>query len=287
MTKVAEVKAQALDPDEHTAWFAGKVPRRLLAIPFGGPIPRPGAPRGVDYDNEFFSDRTDIYGGVRALKQTRERLTDFSHSYAAPDARYGDPTGMMTGHVIGKSILDPNPDEDGWWVDFWFNLGDKRVRMIEALAARGRQLFGSSQPVPGKAQRNPDGSGEITVWPFMLETLTPAPSNTHSAFLPAKSMLEEADLTGIAISAQMRSLLAGMRDLDADLRRSSLTGDDGAKAGRELSSANDQEIEAMQEEIATALAGIGSVNTQLANFLERTRARYRKEPGGVVNPPSC
>lgn len=265
------VKAQELDPDAQKAWFAGKVPRRLLAIPFGGPIPRPGAPRGVDYDNEFFSERTDIYGGIRALKQTRERLTDFSHAYMAPDSRYGDPTGLMTGHVIGKSILDPDPDEDGWWVDFWFKIGDKRVRMIEALAERGRQLFGSSQPVPGKAQRNPDGSGEITVWPFVLETLTPAPSNTHSAFLPAKSMLEGADLTGIAIDPLLRTLLAEMRDLDADLRRSSLAGDDGAKAGRVLSSATDAELESALEEIGTGYARLGS-------FLERIRALYRKEP---------
>lgn len=225
------MKAQTLDPDEEAAWFAGKLPKRLLAIPFGGPIPRPGAPKGVDYDGEFFSERTDIYGGIRALKQTRERLTDFSHSFMAPDHRYGDPTGLMTGHVIGKSILDPDPDEDGWWVDFWFKMGDKRVKMIEALAARGRQLFGSSQPVPGKSERNPDGSGEITVWPFALETITPAPSNTYSAFLPAKAILEEADLTGLSISNQMRLLIEDMRDLDSDLRQTSLAGDDVAKSG--------------------------------------------------------
>lgn len=265
----APVKAQVLDPDEDAAWFAGKVSRRLLAIPFGGPIPRTGAPRGVDYDNEFFSERTDIYGGVRALTQSRERLTDFSHAYMAPDKRYGDPTGMMTGHVIGKSILDPDPEEDGWWVDFWFKQGDKRVRMIEALARRGAQLFGSSQPVPGKAQR--DDNGEITVWPFVLETLSPAPSNTLSAFLPAKAILEEADLTGLAVSTQMRTLLADMRDLEADLHRSSLTGDDGAKAGRELSSANDAEIEAALTELDE---GYGKATVRLRSLIERVRARY-------------
>lgn len=265
------VKAQELDNDAEKAWFAGKVPRRLLAIPFGGPIPRPGAPRGVDYDNEFFSENTDIFGGIRALRQNRERLTDFSHAFAPPDSRYGDPGRIMSGHVIGKSILDPSPEEDGWWVDLWFNLGDKRVKMIEALAARGRQLFGSSQPVPGKAERNPDGSGEITVWPYALQTISPAPSNTLSAFLPAKSMLEEADLSGIAISSAMRGLLADMRDLDADLRRTSATGDDGAKSGRELSSANDEEIESV-------LADMRMANSRLANLLERIRGKYRKDP---------
>ena len=100
--------------------------------------PSPNSSRGVDYDGEWFSERTDIYGGVRALKENRERLVDFSHSYMAPDKRYGDPTGMMTGHLLGKSILDPDPEEDGWWVDLWLKAGDKRVRMIQALRrARG------------------------------------------------------------------------------------------------------------------------------------------------------
>lgn len=268
---LAPVKAQELDPDAEKAWFAGKVPRRLLAIPFGGPIMRPGAPRGVDYDNEFFSENTDIFGGIRALKDTRERLTDFSHAFAPPDSRYGDPGKIMNGHVIGKSILDPDPDEDGWWVDLWFNLGDKRVKMIEALAARGRQLFGSSQPIPGKARRNPDGSGEITVWPYALQTISPAPSNTLSAFLPAKAVLEEVDVSGLSISTAVRLLMENMRDLDADLRRSSAMGDDGAKAGRELSRANDDEVEA-------ALADLRMGNARLANLLERIRGKYRTQP---------
>lgn len=269
----APVKAQALDPDEDAAWFAGKVSRRLLAIPFGGPIPHPDYPGGLDYDGETFTERTDIFGGIRALKQTRERLTDFSHAYMAPDTRYGDPTGMMTGHIIGKSILDPSPEEDGWWVDFWFKQGDKRVKMIEALARRGAQLFGSSQPVAGKTAR--DGH-EITVWPFVFETLSPAPSNTHSAFLPAKAILEEADLTGLAVSTQMRTLLADMRDLEADLHRSSLTGDDGAKAGRELSSANDAEIEAALAELDE---GYGKATVRLRSLIERVRARYEPPSG--------
>lgn len=234
MKSLVPVKAQALDDDAQKAWFAGKIPRRLLAIPFSGPIPSAKAPRGADYDGEYFDEHTDIFGGVRALMQNRERLTDFSHAFAPPDHRYGDPGQIMAGHVIGKSILDPDPDEDGWWVDLWFNIGDKRVKMIEALAARGRQLFGSTQPVPGKSQRDPKNPAHITVWPYVLQTISPAPSNTHSAFLPAKSMLDEAERSGIAMSLAMAELLGEMRDLDADLRSTSLAGDDGAKTGREL-----------------------------------------------------
>jgi hypothetical protein len=232
MKSLVPVKAKALSPDEEKAWFAGSLPRRLLAIPFGGPIPSPKAPHGVDYDGEWFSERTDIYGGVKHLKDNRERLVDFSHSYLAPDKRYGDPTGMMTGHILGKSILDPDPEEDGWWVDIWLKAGDRRVRMIQALAERGAQLFGSSQPINGKGQRDPE-TGEITVWPFVLETLSPAPSNTYSVLRPAKAILEEADLAGISVSSQMRALIEQVRDLDSDLRRTSLAGDDEAKSGLE------------------------------------------------------
>lgn len=32
---VIPVKAQLMDADELEAWFAGRIPRRLLAIPFG------------------------------------------------------------------------------------------------------------------------------------------------------------------------------------------------------------------------------------------------------------
>ena len=266
------VKAKALD--DEAAWFAGKVPRRLLAIPFGGPIQAgPKAPLGVDYDGEWFSERTDIYGGIRHLKENRERLVDFSHAAFPPDHRYGDPTGMMTGHVLGKSILDPDPEEDGWWVDIWLKAGNKRVRMIQALAERGAQLFGSSQPIPGKGKRNPE-TGEITVWPFVLETLSPAPSNTYSVLRPAKAMLEEADLAGIAISDQMRTLLANVRDFDSDLRQTSLVGDDGAKSGRELSRINDQEIEAALSEFTD---GYGRGLTMLRAFLERVRSRYQQK----------
>jgi hypothetical protein len=222
------IKAKALD--DELAWFAGKIPRRLLAIPFGGPIPSAKAPRGVDYDGEWFSERTDIFGGIKALQDNRERLVDFSHAFNPPDPRYGDPTGMMSGHILGKSILDPDPEEDGWWVDLWLKAGDKRVRMIQALAQRGAQLFGSSQVIPGKARTDRE-TGEIMAWPWALVTLSPAPSNTYSVLRPAKAVLEEADLAGITVSDAYRTLIENFRDLDSDLRRTSLAGDDEAKGG--------------------------------------------------------
>src|SRR3972149_11136293 len=44
------LKATVLDDDSF----------RLLAIPFGGPIPSPLFPRGIEIDGETFTERTDI-----------------------------------------------------------------------------------------------------------------------------------------------------------------------------------------------------------------------------------
>ena len=268
MKALLPVKAKALEPDEQEAWFAGKVPRRILAIPFGGPIPSPksqarrGPRRGV------VQPPTDIYGDYAFLRANRERLVDFHHSAQPPGKGYGDPTGMMTGHVIGKSILDPDPDEDGWWSDFWFKAGEKRVALIKRLAERGAQLFGSSQPAKANVDKE---SGEILTWVHLFQTISPSPQNTLSVLRP-KAILEDADLAGIPVSAAMRDLIEKMRDLDADLRRTSLAGDDGAKAGRELSRANDREIEAALDELAD---GYDRAQARLRDLLQRVRDRYK------------
>lgn len=262
MTKaLMPLKAGPLDPDEEADWFAGKRPRRLLAIPFGGPIPSPKSSLGVDLDGEWFSPNTDIFGGYKVLRTNRERLVDWHHSAAPPGPNYGDPTGMMTGHIIGKSILDPDPDEDGWWVDLWLKAGDKRVKLVEALARRGAQLFGSSQPLKAQTDRE---TGEIKVWPFWLETLSTSPQNTYSVLRP-KAALDLAEPTGA-----LRELLSELADLDPTLDRS-LRGADAAKAGRELSGANLQAIDDALSELDTGM-------TRVRELVERVRSKYRKEP---------
>ena len=227
------IKAAPLDPDEESAFWAGKHPRRLLAIPFGGPIPSPKSKLGVDLDGEFFSERTDIYGTYPELRVNRERLVDWHHSYQPPGPGYGDPSGMMRGHLIGKSILDPDPDADGWWVDLWLREGDKRVRLVQRLAERGAQLYGSSQPAKG-AQVADDG--EITVWPFLFETLSTSPQNTLSV-MRAKALLDGATESEIAwsISDPIRDLMGIVGDFDAlsvDLSPTSVMREETAKAAR-------------------------------------------------------
>lgn len=252
------IKAKPIEDVE--AFFAGKVPWRLLAIPFGGPIPSPKSARGVDLDGEWFSEKTDIFGGRKALIESRERLVDWHHAK--------DPTGMMKSDYIGKSILDPNPDEDGWWVDFWFKAGEKRIALIKSLVERGSQLFGSSQA----ASKAVTPDGEITEWPYYLQTISTSPQNTLSVLRP-KAVLDEINQSGIAVSPAMRDLIAQSADLEADLRRVTVA----AKAGRELSGSNEAEIEAALEEFEVGQKQFAS---RLRAMVERNRAKYRKDSDG-------
>ena len=259
---VVPVKAQVMDGDELEAWFAGRIPRRILAIPFGGPIPSAKSALGVDLDGEWFSPRTDIYGPYPELRETRERLVDFHHSYAPPGAGYGDPTGVMRGVILGKSVLDPEPDEDGHWADVWLRYGEKRLSLIKALVKRGGQLFGSSQPVGG-VKKNPE-TGEILVWPHLFQTLSPSPQNTYSVLKP-KAVLDLIDSESLPVNDAIRAFLTDLDNLGADLPLTSYpdggAGDAAAKAGRVLSARNER---ALRE----ALAAIGGILDAMATHPE-------------------
>ena len=120
MTTMRALKATLLDDDAF----------RLCAIPFGGPIPQKGAPRGVDLDGEWFSPRTDIKPDWFPL-----RLVDWHHGHDATMGRA----------VLGKAVdLGPfggagsEPDEDGWWVTVWLAHGERRVDLVKQ-ARRARR----------------------------------------------------------------------------------------------------------------------------------------------------
>ncbi len=247
------VKAQLMDDAEERAWFEGRTPRRLLAIPFGGPIPSPKTKLGVDLDDQWFDETTDIYGPYFGLRKSRERLVDFMHSYQPPGPQYGDrmrnPTtgeaGLMMGHLLGKSILDPDPEEDGWWVDLWFEAGNRRVAMVDALAKRGARLFGSSQPL-GKAMIEP--SGHIGVWPYWLQTITTTPQNTYSVIRP-KALN---DFESVLRTDNWSAIEEALRSLAPSLKaphRAELE----AKAGRVLSAANWDDTQAALDALQAGL----------------------------------
>lgn len=241
-------KAARLDDDEMEAWYSGKIPRRLLAIPFSGPIPGP-AGKGLDLDGEFFDEKTDIKPGWFT-----ERPVDWHHSQ--------DPSGHMNGVLIAKAT-NLTQSAEGWWVDLWANVGEKRLSLVRKLEEKGAELFGSSYAYPNLVKRS---KGHIDVWPYMMQTLSTSPQNTHSIIRPAKAVLDAFDSADIAVEPVLRDVLTelgSLRDLDANL-----TGEAAAKAGKELSEA---------EEIEEWLKVLDSINKRSARLSTRIRTKYDKE----------
>ena len=232
---MAPMKATVIDDDAF----------RLCAIPFGGPIPSPWWPRGVDLDGETFTTRSDIKAGWFA-----ERVVDWHHGT--------DSTLRRT--ILGKAVdlgrFDgpaDEPDEDGWWVTVWLDHGNRRLNLIKKLAEQGAQIYGSSEALPSMVRKA--AHGEITVWPYLRQTLSTSPQNTHSVLRPLKAVLEGAVPTG----AFWSDIAAALTDLGSDLRLTSVMGDDVAKAGRMLSAANFADLQSTLDEVEAALERLRSV----------------------------
>ena len=246
-----ELKAEPLTKSQLDSWLAGERSRRILVMPFGGPIPRKGAPMGVDLDGEWFDDGTDRYGSYKALRQTRERMVDWHHNT--------DPTGLMKGAILGRVELDEDPEDDGLWGEYWANAGERRHKLIAELERRGFPLYGSSEAVPGAVRKT---DGHIDVWPIIRHTITTSPQNTW-AVVPSLKAVLTADLPLDEIGfVALKAAMLGLADTLTDLRPTfppeaaetflDAGGDDAAKAGRVLSSKNEAELAAAIE----ALMGI-------------------------------
>ncbi len=189
------MKAEALTTPQMDLWLQGRRARRVLVLPFTGPLP--GGKAGLDLDGEYFDDETDIHGGYAALRRTRERLVDWHHDR--------DPTGAMKGAILGRVVLDEDPEADGRWADFWANAGERRRTLLARLEESGVPLYGSSQAIPAGVRKASDG--HIEVWPLIRHTITTSPQNTHAVVPALKALLEIADtyeaLTVAALQAAM------------------------------------------------------------------------------------
>lgn len=194
-----EMKAEPMDGSRLDRWLSGRIPRRVLVLPFGGPIPAKGAPLGTDLDGEWFDRETDIFGEFPALRRTRERLVDWHHDQ--------DPTGRMKGAVLGRVELDAEPEDDGYWADFWANAGEQRRELVARLERGGVPLYGSSQAVYKKAR----GDGHIDVWPLYRHTITTSPQNTRAVVPPLKAVLDAEDVPLDAVTyAAVKAALVGV-----------------------------------------------------------------------------
>jgi hypothetical protein len=170
---------------------------RVLAIPFGGPF------KGKDLDGEFFSQRTDI----------------------KPD--WFDRRPLVWHHNLDKSVDEPvigtaddlEQKDDGWLVTAWLNRSHRYWAEVNKLLGAGK-VYGSSGSLGHNWVRTDRKTGEILVWPFIEETLTPTPSNIYSVAQPMKAVshFDEADI-GLhpAVRGLLSDLDSGGADLPADL----------------------------------------------------------------------
>ena len=178
---------------------------RVLAIPYGGPF------GGKDFDGEFFSPKTDI----------------------KPD--WFDRRPLVWHHNLDKTIPDPvlgtvddlEQEEDGWWVTAWLNRSHRYWSEVDKLLNRGK-VYGSSGSLGAHWVRTDPKTGEILLWPYIEQTLTPTPSNIYSVVTPAKAVkhFDEADI-GLhpAVRGIITDLDSPTADLPPDLRTS---GDEAA-----------------------------------------------------------
>lgn len=195
------MKAEPLDMPQMDLWLAGKRSRRVLVIPFTGPLP--GGKAGLDLDGEYFDDETDLYGQFPALRRTRERLVDWHHDQ--------DPTGVMKGAILGRVVLDADPEDEGLWADFWANAGERRRDLLGRLESQGVPLYGSSQSVPSAVRKADDG--HIEVWPLIRHTITTSPQNTHAVVPALKALLGTAsDYEALTVAALQAALVGAGTD---------------------------------------------------------------------------
>lgn len=273
MTKTWAAKSAPMTSSQLTRWIEGEIPRRHLALPFGGPIPTPHYAKGSDGEGEFFHEGTDFYGPFQTLRDSRDRLVDWHHVTFLPQ-KYEDPTGLSKGVILGHMVMDEEPSEEeaedeahfGVWADLWINAGRKQQAMLRSLVRRGASLYGSSVPVAKAVAINTE-TGSIDRWPVRYHTISTAPQNTYAGFAPAKaSLLVDPNLAELSVGA-LRAFLTGEDNPPLDPRSTPTQGEIEAKAGRVLSGINEKDL----DEAVTALE----------QALDRARvvlSRHRKEP---------
>lgn len=239
------VKATLLDDDAF----------RLLALPFGGPIPYPGAPRGADLDRQWFEETTDFGAKPRRVPVTWHHGQD---------------------DVMGKAQIgeagDLEFDDDGGWVTVWLKHGERRVDLVKRLAEKGAQIFGSSESVPGTGRLRAgkavlpwhrDIPGAITRWHYTGQTLSTSPQNTLSVLRPMKATLDDLASGALAPTDAFFSDLSRFLDDLQTGPAADPTGDAAAKAGRVLAARNEAKLR-------QALTELSAVLEELDRYVEAT-----------------
>jgi hypothetical protein len=173
---------------------------RVLSIPFGGPF------EGKDLDGEFFSARTDI----------KEAWFD-----RRPLVWHHNLDGTMKADPVVGTSDDTEKADEGWWSTIWLDRSHRYWAEIDSMLRAGK-IFGSSGSLPNFV-RTDAKTGEILVWPFIEQTLTPTPANPYSRVVAAKA-IDHFDEARIGLSPAVRDLLSDLDSHKADLPADLSTG---------------------------------------------------------------
>jgi hypothetical protein len=186
----------------------GKNKWRVLSIPFGGPF------EGKDLDGEYFSARTDI-----KPDWFDRRPLVWQHNLDAT---------MKADPVMGTAD-DTELEDDGWWSTLWLDRSHRYWAQVNALLEAGK-IFGSSGTLQTFAKTDRT-TGEILVWPFIEQTLTPTPANPYARVVAAKAV-SHFDEAGLALPAAVRGIFSDLDGPTADLRPDLATAVDAAMRER-------------------------------------------------------
>jgi hypothetical protein len=181
---------------------------RVLAIPFGGPLD------GKDLDGEFFSPRTDI-----KPDWFDRRPLVWHHNL----------DGTMKADPVMGTADDTEKADDGWWSTIWLDRSHQYWAQVDALLRSGK-VFGSSGSLHTFVKTDKK-TGEILVWPYIEQTLTPTPANPYSRIVPAKA-ISHFDEANLILPPSVRDLFSDPKGLKADLRPDLETAVDAATRQR-------------------------------------------------------
>jgi len=170
---------------------------KVLAIPYGGPF------SGKDTDGEFFSPKTDI-----KPDWFDRRPLVWHHNL--------DRT-MKADPVLGTAD-DLEQTDEGWWSTLWLDRSHRYWEQVNSLLQSGK-TYGSSGSLPNFV-RTDVKTGEILVWPYIEQTLTPTPANPYAVVVAAKAV-DHFDKADIGLPPALRGILSDLdsptADLDPDL----------------------------------------------------------------------
>lgn len=231
-----------------------------LAIPFSGPLPG-----GKDIHREKFTKSTDF--ALDWFPEGRPLL----YEHGLDGAIKMVPAGRQTDHEF-------DPDE-GIWARGQLDTSAKYHRAMKRLLEAGALYFSSG--TMDHLARKKSATGEITKWPWVELTLTPAPANMTAVARSVKSveLIDHLDAAGIDIpSGLVASALKALDDLEAEIYDED---DEGLRAGLKFAD-NADRLLADVEAFRTRTGDLTALRAKSGRVLSgATRERLARHPGSL------